>query len=164
MNEQDERDDGAPIDILEQYFEARGWPCERAGDGEIIASASGSWAQYELRGVWRSEDQVLQFLAFPDIKVAVEKRSAIHEALCLINEQLWLGHFELWSGSGLIVFRHAALVGQSDSLSFDQAEAIAEAALEECERFYPVFQFVLWGGKSPSEAISAALIETAGEA
>jgi len=27
-----------------------------------------------------------------------------------------------------------------------------------------VFQFVLWGGKSPSEAISAALIDTAGEA
>ena len=37
------------------------------------------------------------------------------------------------------------------------AEAIAEAALEECERFYPVFQFVLWGGKSPGEAIAAAL-------
>jgi hypothetical protein len=114
--------------------------------------------------VWRSEDQVLQFLAFPDIKVAVEKRTAIYEALGLINEQLWLGHFEMWSASGLIVFRHAALVSDGDSLSFDQAEAIAEAALEECERFYPVFQFVLWGGKSPGEAISAALIETAGEA
>lgn len=160
----DERDDGAPIDILEQYFEARGWPSERAGEGEIIASAGGSWAQYELRGVWRNDDQVLQFLAFPDIKVALEKRSAIHESLCLINEQLWLGHFEMWSGSGLIVFRHAALVGAGDGLSFEQAEAIAEAALEECERFYPVFQFVLWGGKSPTEAISAALIETAGEA
>ena len=35
--EHEERDDGAPIDVLEQYFEARGWPCERAGDGEIIA-------------------------------------------------------------------------------------------------------------------------------
>jgi hypothetical protein len=114
--------------------------------------------------VWRGDDQVLQFLAFPDIKVATEKRAAIHESLCLINEQLWLGHFELWSGSGLIVFRHAALVGTGDSLSFEQAEGIAEAALEECERFYPVFQFVLWGGKSPTEAISAALIETVGEA
>ena len=40
----------------------------------------------------------------------------------------------------------------------------AEAALEECERFYPVFQFVLWGGKSPGEAIAAALIDTHGEA
>ena len=160
----EEQDDGAPIDMLEQYFEARGWAAERTGEGEIVASASGSWAQYELRGVWRSEDQVLQFLAFPDIKVAAEKRSAIYEALGLINEQLWLGHFEMWSASGLIVFRHAALVGENDTLSFDQAEAIAEAALEECERFYPVFQFVLWGGKSPGEAISAALIETAGEA
>ena len=129
-----------------------------------MASATGSWAQYELRGVWRQDDAVLQFLAFPDIKVGPEKRLAIHETLGLINEQLWLGHFELWSGSGLIVFRHAALVGEGDSLSFEQAEAISEAAIEECERFYPVFQFVLWGGKSPGEAISAALIDTAGEA
>ena len=63
------------------------------------------------------------------------------------------------------MFRHAALVDAGeDGLSFEQAESIVEAALEECERFYPVFQFVLWGGKSPSEAIAAALIDTAGEA
>jgi hypothetical protein len=156
--------DGGPIEVLEQYFEARGWAHERAADGEIVASAGGSWAQYELRGVWRPEDQVLQFLAFPDVKVASEKRAAVYEVLGLVNEQLWLGHFELWSGSGLIVFRHATLIGENDGLSFEQAEAISEAALEECERFYPVFQFVLWGGKSPSEAIAAALIDTAGEA
>ncbi len=91
---------------------------------------------------------------------------AIYEALGLINEQLWLGHFEMWSGSGLIVFRHVTILDtrESEGLSFEQAEAIAEAALEECERFYPVFQFVLWGGKSPVEAISAALIDTHGEA
>ncbi|GAA4017514.1 YbjN domain-containing protein [Sphingomonas swuensis] len=164
-NGEEERDDGAPIEVLEAYFEARGWPCERSGDGEIVGSAPGSWAQYELRGVWRPDDGVLQFLAFPDVKVAADKKAAIYETLGLVNEQLWLGHFELWSNSGLIVFRYAALLdGGDEGLSFEQAEAIAEAALEECERFYPVFQFVLWGGKSPSEAISAALIETAGEA
>jgi hypothetical protein len=109
---------------------------------------------------------VLQFLAFPDIKVAPEKRAAIHESLSLINEQLWLGHFEMWSGSGLVVFRHSTVLDtrEDEGLSLEQAEAIAEAAVEECERFYPVFQFVLWGGKSPGEAISAALIETHGEA
>ena len=162
--EEEERDDGAPIDVLEQYFEARGWACERTGEGEIIAGATGRWAQYELRGVWRPDDSVLQFLAFPDIKVGVEKRVAIYETLGLINEQLWLGHFEMWSTSGLVVFRHATLVGEGDGLTFEQAESIAEAALEECERFYPVFQFVLWGGKSPEEAIAAALIDTVGEA
>ena len=136
------------------------------GEGEIVASATGSWAQYELRDVWRPEDQGLQFLAFPDIKVAVEKRPAIHEATSRLNEQLWLGHFEIWSGSGLVVFRHSTILDarEGDGLSFEQAEAIIEAAVEECERFYPVFQFVLWGGKSPGEAIAAALIETHGEA
>ena len=164
---QEERDDGAPIEVLEQYFEARGWACERTAEGEIVASATGSWAQYELRGVWRPEDQVLQFLAFPDIKVGPEKRTAIFEALSLINEQLWLGHFELWSASGLVLFRHAALLEsgeESGTLSLQQAETLVEAAIEECERFYPVFQFVLWADKTPQEAIAAALIETQGEA
>ena len=109
---------------------------------------------------------MLHFLAFPYINVATDKRPAIYETLGLINEQLWLGNFELWSGSGLIVFRYSALLdsGEGEALTFEQAEAIAEAGLEECERFYPVFQFVLWGGKSPQEAIAAALIDTAGEA
>lgn len=160
----DPRDDDAPIEMFEQYFEARGWPAERIAEGELLGSAGGSWAQYELRAVWRSDDQVLQFLAFPDVKVSAEKRAPVYEALGLINEQMWLGHFELWSGAGIIAFRHAQMVEPGGTISLSQAETIAETALEECERFYPVFQFVLWGGKSPSEAISAALIDTHGEA
>ena len=39
-----------------------------------------------------------------------------------------------------------------------------EAAIEECDRFYPAFQFVLWGDKSPSEALAAAMVDAAGEA
>ncbi len=161
-----ERETSAPIDMLEHYFNAHNWTYERGGDEEIVANFQGSWAQYELRAIWREDDSVLQFLALPDIRVATDKRATVYETIGLINEQLWLGHFELWSNSGLIVFRYAALIdaGEEEGLSFEQAESITEAALEECERFYPVFQFVLWGGKSPTEAIQAALIETAGEA
>jgi len=63
-------------------------------------------------------------------------------------------------------YRHSTILDTrgDEGLSLEQAEAIAEAAVEECERFYPVFQFVLWGGKSPGEAIAAALIDTHGEA
>ena len=39
-----------------------------------------------------------------------------------------------------------------------------EIALTECERFYPAFQFVIWGGKSASEAVSAAILDTIAEA
>jgi hypothetical protein len=43
-------------------------------------------------------------------------------------------------------------------------EDLLDTALVECERFYPAFQYVIWGGKSPSDALAAALVETMGEA
>lgn len=162
-----DREGAAPIDMLETYYAAHGWSHERH-DEEIVATVKGSWTEYELRALWREEDSVLQFLAFPDIKVAEERRAAIYEAIGLVNEQLWVGHFELWSSSGILLYRHAALV---DGLEEDEAvmtlpaaELIVESAIDECERFYPVFQFVLWGGKTPKDALAAALVETHGEA
>src|SRR3954451_14347355 len=104
-----EREPGGPIDMLEHYFGAHGWACER-GEDEIVANFQGSWAQYEMRAVWRDEDHVLQYLALPDIRVAADKRAAVYETIGLINEQLWIGHFELWASSGLVLFRHATLL------------------------------------------------------
>lgn len=161
----DERDDAAPIDMLESYYAAHGWTHEREDD-EVVAHVKGSWTEYELRALWREEDSVLQFLAFPDIRVTDERRSAIYEAIGLVNEQLWVGHFELWSSSGILLYRHAAMIDGSNegTLSLAAAELLIESAIDECERFYPVFQFVMWGGKSPKEALAAALTETQGEA
>ena len=155
----------APIDMLETYFAAHGWHHERHDD-EIVATVKGSWTEYELRALWRDDDSVLQLLAFPDIKVADERRAAIYETIGLVNEQLWIGHFELWSSSGILLYRHAAMIDGEDegTMTLSGAELIVESAIDECERFYPVFQFVLWGGKTPKEAIAAALIETQGEA
>jgi hypothetical protein len=153
-----------PIEMLSAYCEAHGWDHDRVNEDELVATVQGSWASYEVRAIWRQQDQVLQLIILPDVRVVEDKRSAIYEALSLINEQIWLGHFEHWSSSGSIIFRHALLLGQNDGLTLAQAETILETAIDECERFYPVFQFVLWGGKTPAEAISASMIETRGEA
>ena len=161
---ENEREEAAPIDMLAAFFEANEWSFEHVGDDELVASTQGSWAQYELRAIWREDDQVLQLLALPDIRVPEDKKAAVFETLALINEQLWLGHFEYWSSSGMVLFRHGALLGPGDSMTLDQAQIMVETAIDECERFYPVFQFVLWGGKSPADAIAASLIETRGEA
>src|SRR3546814_456473 len=137
-----ERDDvAAPIDMLESYVAAHGWSYERQ-DEEIIVEVKGSWTQYELRALWREEDSVLQFLAFPDIRVPDDRRTALYEAIGLVNEQLWIGHFELWSSSGILLYRHAALIdgAEEGTLSLAAAELLIESAIDECERFYPVFQ------------------------
>ena len=154
-----------PVDLVENLAALNEWSFDRSGDDEITLSVTGRWADYHASFTWMDDIESLHLACAFDLKVPDRRRAEVKELIQLINEQLWLGHFELWSSSGLIVFRYAALMsGEEEALSFEQAEAISEAALEECERFYPVFQFVLWGGKSPGEAISAALIETAGEA
>ena len=160
-----EAEPAAPIDMLEAYYAAHGWDHHRAED-EIVATAPGSWTSYELRALWRDNDSVVQFLAFPDIKVPDDRRGPLYEAIGLVNEQLWLGHFELWSSTGVLLYRHAAMIDgeEEGAMSLAAAELLVESAVEECERFYPVFQFVLWGGKSPKDALAAALVDTQGEA
>jgi len=82
----------------------------------------------------------------------------------LINEQLWIGHFDLWATNGILLFRHALIMPSNGMLSIDQAQTLIDVAVDECDRFYPVFQFIIWGGKTPSEALASALIDTHGEA
>jgi hypothetical protein len=157
----------APIDMLEHVFDANGWAFERQGNEEITTSIKAGWATYELRALWRDEERVLQIIARGDLSAADGQRAAIYETLGLINEQLWLGHFELWSADGSILFRHATPLSGDDEeadLSIDQAEMLVDAAVDEFERYYPVFQLVLFADRSPAEAMAAALLETVGEA
>ncbi|MBU6164943.1 MAG: YbjN domain-containing protein [Alphaproteobacteria bacterium] len=159
----------APIDLLEQLFDANGWASERLGDEEIITTVKGGWTTYQLRALWRGEDRVLQIIARGDLAVAPAQRAAVYEVIGLINEQLWMGHFELWSSDDCILFRHATLLADDDAadggdLSAAQAEILTDAAVEEFERYYPVFQLVLLAGQAPAEALASALLETAGEA
>jgi hypothetical protein len=62
------------------------------------------------------------------------------------------------------MFRHTTLLRGAQAASQEQLEDLVDIALTECERFYPAFQFILWGGKSASEAVSAAILDTVGEA
>ncbi len=157
-------EDSAPVEMLASLFEARGWPFEFISEDEISAEIKGSWTTYQFQAIWRTEDHVLQLLCLPDVRVPESKRTAMFEALALINEQLWLGHFDVWSNGGVLLFRHGLMLGDDGLLSPNQAQCIVEAALEESDRFYPVFQFILWGDKTPTEALAAALVDAAGEA
>ena len=46
----------------------------------------------------------------------------------------------------------------------ESLEDMVDIAITECERFFPAFQFVLWGGKAPANALQAAMLDCVGEA
>jgi len=157
-------EDAAPMEMLAALFAAHGWACETISEDEISGEIPGSWTTYQLRAIWRREDQVLQLLCLPEVRVPDDKKRAAYELMALVNEQMWLGHFDIWSQGGVLLYRHGLLVGDDGMLSLSVAQMAVESAVSECDRFYPAFQFVLWSDKSPRDALAAALVDAAGEA
>ena len=88
----------------------------------------------------------------------------MQQLISLINEQLWVGHFDLWVQDGMVMFRHALVLAGGAGAVEQQCEALLSTALEACERYFPAFQFVVWAGKPAREALDAAMFETSGEA
>ncbi len=153
-----------PLDLLEELANLQGWPHMRAADDEFVTEPSRRWCAYRLHFLWQHDLSALHLHCAFDIKVPVEKRRDINDLLATINERLWLGHFEVCSEESTPTFRHTLLTRGQITPGTELLEEIVEAALEECDRFYPAFQYVLWAGRPPEEAISAALIDTVGEA
>ncbi|MBB4210894.1 hypothetical protein EV659_103339 [Rhodothalassium salexigens DSM 2132] len=150
-----------PVDTVEEVAQVNDWTFDR-DDDELTAVLPGSFCDYQLRCLWREEGRALQIANLFDLKVPEAKRPAVYEAIGRLNERLWLGHFEMWAEEGLIMFRHAAVV--DGAIGQTHVELLIETAHAECERYYPVFQFILWSGKTAQEAIDAALLDVIGEA
>jgi hypothetical protein len=162
--ETEEEAGGNPLDLVEQVAIANEWPFQRQNDDELAAEISGHWCQYRMWFCWHPELGVMHLSCALEMKVPANKREPIYALLAMANEKLWLGHFDLWSDENLPVFRHALLLREGISVSGELMEDLVDIAVTECERFYPAFQFVIWGGKPPLEALTAAMLETEGEA
>ncbi|MGF1562629.1 MAG: YbjN domain-containing protein [Geminicoccaceae bacterium] len=153
-----------PLDLVEQIATHQEWAFQRQSEDELAAELSGGWCQYRLWFSWQPEVGVMHLSCALDMKVPAKKQSTIYHMLGLANEKLWLGHFDLWSDENLPVFRHAILMRDGAGATGELLEDLVDIAVNECERFFPAFQFVVWGGKPPAEALAAAMLETEGEA
>jgi hypothetical protein len=153
-----------PIDLVEEIVQANEWAHDRASDEELVVEITGRWCDYRLLFVWQREINALHFTCAFDMKVPEKRRADFYELLALANTHLWIGHFGMDADDGMPVFRHAVLLRGARGASSESLEDMVDIAITECERFFPAFQFVLTGGKSPDEALTAAMLECAGEA
>ena len=153
-----------PLDVMEQIVIANDWIFDRRNDSEMAAEAPGKWCDFRLYFSWSHEISAMHFTCAFELKVPEKQRAALYELLALANEKLWIGHFGMDSEDGMPVFRHSVLLRGAPGASAESLEDMVDIAITECERFFPAFQFVLWGGKPPAEALAAAMLEGAGEA
>jgi len=153
-----------PIDLVEEIVQANEWPHDRSCDEEMVVEITGRWCDYRLLFVWQGEINALHFSCGFDMKVPRPRRAAVYELLAAVNERLWLGHFDLAADDNSPAFRQGVLLRGTSSASVEQIEDLVDISVSECERFYPAFQLVIWGGKTAEEAITAAMIDPIGEA
>lgn len=153
-----------PLDLAEQLILDRDWLCDRPVDEELVAEVQGSWCNFRIWFAWQPDLNALIFSCAYDAKIPERARPKMHALLAAVNEKMWLGHFDLGSEDGVVMFRHGLLLRGGQGVSSEQFEDLLDIAMGECNRFYPAFQSVLWGGSTVEEALAAALLDTVGEA
>lgn len=156
---------GDPLETVEAIIGADDrFSCERAEDGDLHFSFKCSSGETVGYFSYRGELPALLFTLGFDIQAPQSRRHEAIRLASLVNENLWLGHFDVWSDDGTIIFRHAMPMIGRDSISVGEVQAMLAAALDAAERFQPAFHFLILGGLSAEDASSAALFETVGEA
>ncbi|MBU6406359.1 MAG: YbjN domain-containing protein [Alphaproteobacteria bacterium] len=137
---------------------------ERIEDHDLQFSFQAPWGEAVGFFSYRAELPAVLFTFGLDLAAPEHKRAEAASLCALINENLWLGHFDVWSEDGAIVMRHSLpMVGRSE-VSEGEFQALLAAALDAADRFQPAFALLIHGGYAPAEAAKASLFETVGEA
>src|SRR5687767_7642532 len=149
-----------PVDIIEHIASINDWNFERQDADEISISVRGSWSDYHVSFNWMEDLESLHIASAFDLKVPEPRRAEVKQLISLINEQLWIGHFDIWNHEGVVLFRNSHLLSGGAEVTPQQCEALLRSATDSCDLYYQAFQFVVWAGKSAADALSQVMFET----
>ena len=158
----------SPIDDIENFIMTTNWCYERISNRELVINIKGQYCEYHATIAWIEQSDILH-LAFSFSvglsrdTLSVSREHSMLKLLSLMNENLQIGHFDLWREENAVVWRYGHFLSEQN-LSTDNLSRLFRTAIEICERHYPAFQFVLWAGHSPVDALHFILLETVGEA
>ena len=153
-----------PIDVVEEVIYSKKWTFSRADDYELVAEIASKWCQYRLYFTWSEQIRAISLTVTFDLKFPQAKMKDAQELLALINEKLWIGHFDITSKNGIPAYRHTVLSFPEDEVLHHQLENLVDIAIYECEKFYPAFQLVLFEDSEPSKALAISTFDTIGVA
>lgn len=152
------------LDTVEELAARNDWSFERLGDDEITLPVKGSRTDYELSFTWRDDIEAIHLACAFEMNVPEGRLAEAQRLVSLINEQLWVGHFDLWHQDGLVMFRHALMLSGGLHASEEQCQALLAAGLDACERYLPSFHYVVVEGHTARESINANALDVAGQA
>ena len=157
-------DDLHPINIVETLAEHHAWEFDRVTEDQIAMAVEGQWRTYSLTLAWSPQDETLRLICTFEMEPPEGRLGALYDVLNRCNDMVWTGAFTYWAEQKLMVWRYGLLLSGGQTASAEQIDDLISAAVLACERFYPAFQLVGWGDRSPAEAMKVAIAEAYGRA
>jgi hypothetical protein len=155
-----------PLDLIERLAALNNWSFDRDSDDELSVAVTGGWSDYHVAITWLEEVEAIHVACAFDLKVPERRRG---RRCCswssLVNEQLWLGHFDLWPlGKRGDVPPRPAARRRRGGLRPSSARPSSTRPWTPATATFQAFQFVVWAGKSAREGLEGSMLETVGEA
>ena len=90
-----------PLAVVEDIAADNNWSFERSGEDEVTIVSKGDWTDYQLSFTWMNEIEALHLACAFDMKIPQARRGEVQRLIAAINEQLWVGHFDIWTHTGM---------------------------------------------------------------
>ncbi|MCT8162001.1 YbjN domain-containing protein [Pseudoruegeria sp. SHC-113] len=159
-----EAEDLHPIDIVETLAEHHAWEFDRVGEDQIAMAVEGQWRTYSITLAWSDYDETLRMICTFEMEPPEDRIPALYEALNHTNDRCWAGAFTYWHEQRLMVYRYGLVMAGGQMPTSEQIGTLIEAAVCASERYYPAFQLVAWGNRTPEDALQVAIAEAYGRA
>ena len=164
LSEQFLEDDIHTIDIVEHLATHHEWDFDRIADDQIAMAVEGQWRTYSITLAWSAYDETLRMVCTFEMEPPAERMAALYELLNMINDQCWAGAFTYWPEQKLMVYRYGLVLAGGQVACPDQIDTMIGAAVMSAERYYPALQLLIWGDRTPSDALQVAIAEAYGRA
>lgn len=154
-----------PLDRVEDVMRSNNWSFNRMGEDKLMVRVTGKHCAYRLFFVWQDDMNALQFCCQYDMEIGPANQEQAARSILSINEDLWMGHFDLPKDTGVPSFRHTCLLrGLSHDGNGDYIEDMVDIALTLCEQYYSAFCLLSHPADVAHDRnISLAMMQTVGE-
>lgn len=150
-----------PLDVFERIAIADHYDYERLDVFEVNISLPGRWGYYDLSLRWNAAEEQIQIFLVLESRSPWGRSDNICRLMSLLNERMRAGHFDYWERNSSMVYRHSVSLRGGAKLGIEQAMDIISMAVEAAECGFPASQYVIWAGKTPEDAITRALKQSA---
>lgn len=159
-------EDNNPLDMVEELAQSKEWKFTRTTDDFMVMTLPSDRGPLEVWLEWQDEFSALLFsCTMVGVEIGDNHHETAARALEQINQNLWLGHFDLSTKGSHPTFRHTMLLRMIPSgIAIDIIHDVIEIAQAESSRFHATFQLVQAGDVRLQDNLSAAIFETIGEA